>query len=101
VKNDVYEYDLLINVANWPEKRSLHWRTLLQARAIENQVYVIGVNRVGEDNNALNYSGDSCIIAPSGMIVSSVSYDEHVVNEELESETLTEVRKVMPFLKDR
>jgi predicted amidohydrolase len=101
VKNDVYEYDLLINVANWPEKRNLHWSTLLQARAIENQVYVIGVNRVGEGSNGLTYSGDSCIIAPSGMIVSSVSYDEHVVNEELEHETLKEVRKVMPFLKDR
>ncbi|HZH86303.1 MAG TPA: nitrilase-related carbon-nitrogen hydrolase [Brumimicrobium sp.] len=101
VKNDIYEYDLLINVANWPEKRSLHWRTLLQARAIENQAYVIGVNRVGVGGNNLNYSGDSCIIAPSGMIVSLVSHDEHVVNEELESETLKEVRKVMPFLKDR
>ncbi|WP_107039718.1 amidohydrolase [Brumimicrobium mesophilum] len=101
VKDDQFEYDLLINVANWPEKRSLHWRTLLQARAIENQSYVIGVNRVGEDKNGLNYSGDSCIIAPSGMIVSLVSHDEHVVNEELESETLKEVRKKMPFLKDR
>ena len=101
VKKDVYEYDLLINVANWPEKRNLHWSTLLQARAIENQAYVIGVNRVGEDNNGLTYSGDSCIIAPSGMVVSSVSYDEYVVNEELEYETLKEVRKVMPFLKDR
>ena len=101
VENDIYEYDLLINVANWPEKRSLHWRTLLQARAIENQCYVIGVNRVGESGNGLNYSGDSCIIAPSGMIVSLVSHDEHVVNEELESETLEEVRRVMPFLKDR
>ncbi|WP_299202425.1 amidohydrolase [Brumimicrobium sp.] len=101
VKNDVYEYDLLINVANWPEKRSLHWRTLLQARAIENQAYVIGVNRVGEGEKGLYYSGDSCIISPSGMVVAAVAHDEHVVNEELETETLKEVRKVMPFLKDR
>ncbi|RFC55828.1 amidohydrolase [Brumimicrobium aurantiacum] len=101
VENDVYDYDLMINVANWPEKRSLHWRTLLRARAIENQVYVIGVNRVGEDKNGLNYSGDSCIIAPSGIDVADVSYDEYVVNEELEAETLKLVREKMPFLKDR
>lgn len=101
VKNNEYEYDLLINVANWPEKRSLHWRTLLQARAIENQCYVIGVNRVGESGNGLYYSGDSCIVAPSGMVVSLVSHEEYVINEELEVETLEEVREVMPFLKDR
>ena len=52
------EYDLLIYVANWPQKRNHAWKTLLQARAIENQCYVVGVNRVGEDGNGINYSGE-------------------------------------------
>lgn len=101
VENNVFAYDLMINVANWPEKRSLHWRTLLQARAIENQAYVIGVNRVGEGGNGLMYSGDSSIIDPVGKILSHVSHDEKVINEEIDFETLEIVRKTMPFLKDR
>ena len=60
------EYDLLIYVANWPERRNHAWKTLLIARAIENQCYVIGVNRVGEDGNQIAHSGDSMIIDPLG-----------------------------------
>ena len=55
------DYDLLIYVANWPERRRTHWRQLLIARAIENQAYVIGVNRIGVDGNGVNYAGDSLI----------------------------------------
>lgn len=62
-------YDAAIYVANWPDRRELHWKTLLQARAIENQCYVIGVNRVGESGSGLTYSGDSSIIAPVGDIL--------------------------------
>ena len=58
------EYDLLIYVANWPEKRNTAWKTLLQARAIENQCYVVGANRIGKDGNDINYSGD--IASPLG-----------------------------------
>ena len=58
------EYDVLIYVANWPERRSLAWKTLLQARAIENQCYIIGVNRVGNDGNDVYHSGDSMVIDP-------------------------------------
>ncbi|PKR82114.1 amidohydrolase [Brumimicrobium salinarum] len=101
VEDDNYDYDLLINVANWPERRSLHWKTLLRARAIENQVYVIGVNRVGKGKNDLPYSGDSSIIDPAGKIIAQVSHEEHVVNEEISYENLEEVRRAMPFLKDR
>ena len=101
VKNGQYAYDLMINVANWPEKRSLHWRTLLQARAIENQCYVIGVNRVGEGAKGLLYSGDSMIVSPAGLIENHVSYDEMIINDEIEVETLKEVRKLLPFLKDQ
>jgi len=56
------DYDVMLCVANWPESRRQHWRTLLEARAIENQSYVIGVNRVGTDGNGLTYSGDSMAI---------------------------------------
>ena len=56
------DYDAMICVANWPDSRRLHWRTLLQARAIENQAYVVGVNRVGKDGQGLSYSGDSLAI---------------------------------------
>src|SRR6476646_8851347 len=68
-ENGEPEYDVLIYVANWPERRSKAWKTLLQARAIENQCYVIGVNRVGEDGSGIHYSGDSMIIDPMGEIL--------------------------------
>ena len=61
-----FEYDVLIYVANWPEARRKAWKTLLEARAHENQSYVIGVNRVGKDANQINHSGGSCIISPKG-----------------------------------
>lgn len=61
-----HDYDLMIVVANWPEKRVTHWKTLLQARAIENQSFVAAVNRVGKDGNGFIYSGESAIINPKG-----------------------------------
>ena len=68
-RNIANEYDVAIYIANWPAKRALHWKTLLQARAIENQCYVIGVNRVGKDGNSLGHSGDSSIVGPVGNIM--------------------------------
>jgi len=59
---NVYEYDLLIYIANWPEIRNRPWKTLLKARAMENLSYVVGVNRVGKDGNMINHTGDSAII---------------------------------------
>ena len=66
------DYDLLIFVANWPEARRHAWSSLLIARAIENQSYVIGVNRVGEDGNGINYSGDSVILDYLGQPLSLI-----------------------------
>ena len=60
------EYDLLVFVANWPTPRIHAWRTLLAARAIENQCYVIGVNRTGTDGRGLEYSGESMVLGPLG-----------------------------------
>jgi predicted amidohydrolase len=63
-ENEVH--DILIYVASWPEKRSMAWKTLLKARGIENQCYVIGVNRVGDDGNGVSYNGYSCVYSYSG-----------------------------------
>lgn len=94
-------YDLYINVANWPEKRSLHWKTLLQARAIENQCFVVAVNRVGNDGNEIYHSGDTSIIAPDGVILYQKSHDEAIETMELSAEALAIVRRAFPFLKDQ
>ncbi|MEX2483207.1 MAG: amidohydrolase [Brumimicrobium sp.] len=101
VNSGEYDYDAIIYVANWPEKRSLHWKSLVQARAIENQCYVLAVNRVGEDGNSFSYSGDSCIISPLGDLVQYAAYDEKLLNGELSLELLQTTREKLPFLKDR
>ena len=94
------EYDLLIYVANWPERRNTAWKTLLQARAIENQCYVVGVNRVGEDGNNIYHSGDSMIIDPLGEILYHKANEEDVFTYTLQKERLNEVRQKFPFWKD-
>jgi predicted amidohydrolase len=94
------EYDLLIYVANWPQRRSTAWKTLLQARAIENQCYVVGVNRVGEDGNKINHSGDSMIIDPLGEILYQKANEEDIFTYTLQKEKLNEVREKFPFWKD-
>jgi predicted amidohydrolase len=94
------EYDLLICVANWPERRNHAWKTLLQARAIENLCYVAGVNRVGNDGNNIYHSGDSMIVGPMGEVLYTRQNDEDVHTLTLQKETLEEVRKKLPFLED-
>ena len=94
------EYDLLIYVANWPEKRSLAWKSLLVARAIENQSYVVGVNRTGTDGNEIYYSGDSMIVDPLGNILYSKEHEEDVFSTTLNREELDRIRSRFPFLRD-
>jgi len=94
------EYDILVYVANWPEKRSHAWKTLLPARAIENQCYVVGVNRTGIDGNGLPYSGDSMIVSPMGEIVTSAGAKAGLVTGQLQAAELDRVRTGLPFLKD-
>ena len=94
------EYDVLINVANWPKKRILAWKTLLQARAIENQCFVVGVNRVGIDGNNHLYNGNSLLIDPSGEIIFQGSEAEETTTITLQKETLLQNRSQFPFLKD-
>ena len=94
------EYDVLVFVANWPEKRSNAWKTLLKARAIENQCYVVGVNRVGNDGNGNYYSGDSMIIDPLGEIMYHKNDEEDIFTTTLTKEHLDSVREKFPFWKD-
>lgn len=94
------EYDLLIYVANWPERRSHAWKTLLQARAIENQSYVVGVNRVGNDGNTIYHSGDSMIIDPLGEALYHKKEEEDIFTITLDKEHLNTVREKFPFWKD-
>ncbi len=94
------EYDVLLNVANWPERRNHAWKTLLTARAIENQCYVIGVNRVGNDGNNIYHSGDSLVINALGETLYHKAHDEDVFTITLQKDTLLETRTKLPFLKD-
>ncbi|TDH25118.1 amidohydrolase [Segetibacter sp. 3557_3] len=94
------EYDLLVYVANWPERRSHAWKTLLKARAIENQCFVIGVNRVGDDGNGIYHSGDSMIINPIGEVQFEQAHNEFEHTVTLQKDELNEVRLKMPFWKD-
>ena len=77
------DYDLLIYVANFPEKRAHAWKTLLQARAIENQAYTVGLNRVGYDGNDIYHSGDSCVLDYSGRTLYHQAHLEDVKNARL------------------
>lgn len=94
------EYDVLIYVANWPERRSHAWKTLLQARAIENQCYVVGVNRVGNDGNNIYHSGDSMIIDPMGEMLYTKEREEDIFTTVLDKNHLQTIREKLPFLKD-
>lgn len=94
------EFDVLVYVANWPEKRSHAWKTLLQARAIENQCYVVGVNRVGNDGNELYHSGDSMVVDPLGEKIYHKEHQEDIHTTTLEKSVLNEVRNKLPFWRD-
>lgn len=99
-KKEEPEYDLLVYVANWPERRIQAWKTLLMARAIENQCYVVGVNRVGTDGNDHIYSGDSMVVDPMGEILYQKSYEEDIFSVQLDYEKLKTIRSKLPFWKD-
>ena len=93
--------DLYVVVANWPEPRRRHWQILLRARAIENQAYVVGVNRVGV-GGGLTYVGDSVIVDPMGHLVAAARESaEQVVAAEVDPGVVAEVRATLPFLADR
>ena len=94
------EYDLLINVANWPAKRQSTWTTLLKARAIENMCYVAAVNRVGVDGNDIVYGGGSTVLDPLGNPLYEADDREEVKTITLKKENLGQIRDQFPFLLD-
>ena len=91
--------DMIIDIANWPDTRIEHWRTLLKARAIENQCYVVGVNRVGDDPK-LHYNGFSSVFDPMGKEIVAVENEEKVIVAEIDKSYVDNVRQRLPFLKD-
>ena len=94
-------YDCLIYIANWPEARNSAWKTLLQARAHENQCYVIGVNRVGEDGKNIVYSGDSAVINAKGETLSTTNpHEENIEIITLSYKSLTDFREKFPVSLD-
>lgn len=93
-------YDILLLVASWPDKRTPHWRTLIHARAVENQSYVIGVNRVGHDGNQVYHSGHSMCIDPYGNTVYYKPEDEDLYTFSINYPDLEKTRRQFPFLQD-
>jgi omega-amidase len=100
-RNDV-DYDLLIYLANWPIKRIDAWDTLLKARSIENQCYIIGVNRVGKDGNGIPFNGHSKVFDAFGKkLFSATENNEEILQIEISLDDLKMKRRQMNFLKDR
>ncbi len=93
-------YDILLYSANWPERRIHAWKTLLMARAIENQCYVVGVNRVGDDGNGIHYNGESMVIDPLGEVLYTKKNAEDIHTLVLEKDALENIRTRFPFWKD-
>lgn len=93
-------YDAAIYVANWPERRAPHWNALLRARAIENQCYVAGVNRVGVDGNGYRYRGDTSLFDPLGRSLAAESHREAVVTGVLSARVLADYRRTFPAWMD-
>jgi predicted amidohydrolase len=92
--------DLFVVVANWPAARREHWRTLLRARAIENQAYLVGVNRVGAAKD-LDHVGDSAIIDPLGRTLAEASYGPAILTAVVDADEVARIRQELPFLRDR
>ena len=100
MRNVDNEYDLMVIVANWPERRALHWRTLIPARAVENQAYVIAVNRVGHDGNEVYHSGDSTCIGPMGNVIYYKRDEEDLYTFTISGDEPAKTRQALPFLND-
>ncbi len=94
------QVEVIFVIANWPESRQSHWETLLKARAIENQCFIVGVNRLGKDGNDLNYIGGSMVVDPLGDVLSYGQEADDVIMTEIDPLLVQQVRKQFPFLQD-
>ncbi len=95
------ETDVFVVIANWPERRRLAWQTLVKARAIENQAYVLAVNRVGEDGDKAHFCGDSAAISPWGEVLASASEIETVLMVDVDPKIVADARARFTPLADR
>jgi len=95
------EYDLLVYNANWPKRRIAHWDILIPARAVENQCFVLSVNRVGTDGNNIEYNGHSQLVDGWGNTLQRVDNSEEMFVQTINKERLDELRSTLVFLKDR
>lgn len=100
LRNRDKEYDILLLIASWPDKRSAHWNALIPARAIENQSYVVAANRVGHDGKEVYHSGHSQCIDPMGKTVYYKPEDEDLYTFSISYEDLVKTRRSFPFLRD-
>lgn len=92
--------NVLVNIANWPARRVMHWRTLLKARAIENLCYMIGVNRTGEDGSGLSYEQSSDVITPQGEVLEPMATVDNVALYQLDLAGVAQYREQFPALND-
>ena len=99
-RNKNNEYDLLIYIANWPKSRAFVYSNLLISRALENQAYVIGVNRVGKDGMGLDYSGDSAVINYKGQTIIAETEKEDILYAEISKRELVDFRTKFPAYLD-
>ena len=91
----------MIVIANWPASRQMHFETLLKARAIENQCFMIGINRIGQDGNGLDYIGGSMVVSPLGEVMALGGDEEPIIWAEVDIHQTDQVRKMFPFLADK
>jgi omega-amidase len=100
LKNNL-NYHVILNVANWPSTRAKHWNTFLVSRAIENQAYMVGINRIGKDGAERNYRGDSTIVDFDGNVLNRLGETEGIISSTISFEKLQNYRNKYPFLKDQ
>jgi omega-amidase len=100
-RNRENSYDLLVFVANWPAARRTQWRALLQARAIENQCVVVGVNRIGKDGNGTEYSGDSLLVSPEGEVLVDARDQDGIFTQEIDLTSVRTYRERFPAWRDQ
>lgn len=93
--------DVLVNIANWPQRRVRHWRTLLRARAIENQVFVVGVNRTGTDGKGLVYEHSSMVVDANGEVVPPIFHEGEIDIVEIHAQALANFRRSFSTRQDR